>query len=325
MWYNNLKKVGVYMNDLLERYLGAVCSYFIGPKRQRVYNELKNQILESVHQYDDLEDLLVNYGNPRSLALSFGYRPIFLHIYNPQIVSLIEKTLFIISGIYLFFSTLYYLSQLNCLPFQTSTQVIPPVLTLLLSHPFEVMCTIATISIILLLIIDQKYMISQSVDPKWSIEKLYELPHQSHYPNHNIETIFMIVFSIYFLIYTIFFNRDIIMQIQHESYKMIHLMTYFFQPFIMIIFVDYIIDMTKRIYTRKYLKYSSAINIFIILSLSLFIYKSHFLNDYLLPVDININYILVNVFIIGALAMIFFIAVYKLLRNLNSYRSLFKK
>ena len=30
------------MNDLLERYLGAVCSYFLGPKKHYVYFDLKN-------------------------------------------------------------------------------------------------------------------------------------------------------------------------------------------------------------------------------------------------------------------------------------------
>ena len=46
------------MNDLLERYLGAVCSYFFGRKRQYVYHDLKTQISQSVHQYEDMEDLL---------------------------------------------------------------------------------------------------------------------------------------------------------------------------------------------------------------------------------------------------------------------------
>ena len=29
----------IQMNDLLERYLGAVCSYFFGRKRQYVYHD----------------------------------------------------------------------------------------------------------------------------------------------------------------------------------------------------------------------------------------------------------------------------------------------
>ena len=134
----------------------------------------------------------------------------------------------------------------------------------------------------------------------------------------------MIIFTIFFIFYSIFFSRDIIIQIQHESYQMIHLMTYFFQPFIMIIFVDYIIDITKKIYTKKYLKYSTLINLFTLISLTIFVVNSGFLHDYLLPLNININYTFVNFFIIGALIMIYTISLYKLLRNLKSYRSLFR-
>lgn len=67
------------MNDLLERYLGAVCSYFFGQKRQYVYHDLKQQISQSVHQYEDMEDLLISYGHPLSVAYSYGYRPIVFH------------------------------------------------------------------------------------------------------------------------------------------------------------------------------------------------------------------------------------------------------
>jgi hypothetical protein len=318
------------VNDLLERYLGAVCSYFLGPKRHRVYTDLKEQIQKSAHHYDDLEDLLVSYGHPRSVALSYGYRPFLQHIYNPKIVNFIEKTVFIVSGIYLFFSTLYYLQQLNCLPFQstehvTATLNTSTLLTWLLSHPFIIMGSIAVISFIALIILDYKNRVTQEIDPLWSLDKLYKLPHQSHYPSHIAETVLMIIFTIFFSIYAIFFSRDIIMQIQHESYQMIHLMTYFFQPFIMIIFVDYIIDMTKKRYTKKYLKYSTAINIFTLTALTIFVVNSGFLKDYLLPLNINFNYTMVNVFIMSALIMIYMISLYKLLRNLKSYRSLFRK
>ena len=103
------------------------------------------------------------------------------------------------------------------------------------------------------------------------------------------------------------------------------MMTYFFQPFIMIIIFDYFIDMTKKIYTKKYLRYSSFINLFTIISLSIFVINSQFLNNYLLPYHLNFEYLLVNAFIIIALCFIYFISLYKLFRNIKSYRSLFKK
>ncbi|MEG0366777.1 MAG: hypothetical protein RR585_08075, partial [Coprobacillus sp.] len=238
------------MNDLLERYLGAVCSYFIGIKRQKVYLDLKKHIQSSVHQYDDMEDLLVNYGHPRSTALSYGYRPFFQHVYNPKVVIFVEKMVFIVSGIYLFLSTLYYLGQFNCLPFQPSDHVASTlytstIVTWLLSHPFYVMGSIAIVSYIFLILLDMKHPVSQDKHLIWSLDKVYALPHQSHYPHHSVETGLMIAFAIYFFFYLCFFSSDVILQIQHASYQMIHLMTYFFQPFIMIIFLDYIIDMTK--------------------------------------------------------------------------------
>ena len=42
------------MDDLLERYLSAVCSYFLGKKRKHVYNDLKNNIMDISSQYDDM-------------------------------------------------------------------------------------------------------------------------------------------------------------------------------------------------------------------------------------------------------------------------------
>lgn len=318
------------MNDLLERYLGAVCSYFLGPKKHYVYFDLKKHIQSSVKHYDDMEDLLVSYGHPRSVALSYGYRPLFQHVFNPQIVNCIEKRVFIISEIYLFLSTLYYLYQFNCLPFLTDYHIITTIhsstfFTFILSNPILVMGSIIIISFIYLLICDKQNPVNQEFDPQWSLQKLYKLPHQSHYPDHMFETLFMFLFTIFFMSFVIFFSRDVIMQIQHESYKMIHMMTYFFQPFVMMIYLDYVVDMTKKVYTKKYLKYSSLINLYNIITLSIFVINSHFLKDYLLPFQSNTNYTSVNIFIITALILIYSISLYKLFRNIRSYLSLFKK
>ncbi len=312
------------MNDLLERYLGAVCSYFYGWKKKEVYNDLKQHIQASASHYDALEDLLVHYGHPRSIALSYGYRPFISHIYNRKKVSLIEKVVFIVSGIYLVLSTLYYLSELNCLPFLYD-YITLPILNWGLSFPFVVMSSIGLISYIILIFLDRKDPVKQEHDVNWSLKKLYDLPHQSQYPSHTAESILMFIFIFFFLIYTLFFSSDIILQVQHDSYQMIHLMTYFFQPFVMMILIDYIIDMTKKLYTKKYIKYSLAVHLFTLSSLTLFVINSHFLSDYLLPMDMNMNYTLVNIFIIGALLMIYSLSLYKLVRNIKSYRSLFRK
>ena len=194
-----------------------------------------------------------------------------------------------------------------------------------LSYPIIIMIGIIAIAILALIILDKKEPIPQDLNLCWNIQDLDHLPHPSHYPNHTIETIFMIIFIAFFICYGFFFSSDIIIKIQHESYQMIHMMTYFFQPFIMIIIFDYFIDMTKKIYTKKYLKYSFVINLFTIVSLTIFVVNSHFLSQYLLPINTNFQYILVNAFIIIALFFIYFISLYKLVRNIKSYRFLFKK
>lgn len=318
------------MNDLLERYLGAVCSYFMGKKKKSVYQELKQQIQTSAKHYDDLEDLLVSYGHPRSIALTYGYRPVLSHIYNPHIVNKVEKFVFTFSFIYLFFSTLYYLQQFQCLSFQSSATVVAKLNTStiiywILSHPIIIMGSVFVLSVIGLIILDRKNTFNQDYDVEWNIDKLYKLPPPSHYPSHAVETIFIIVFAIYFFFFSFYFTSNKILEIQHASSQMIHLMTYFFQPFIMIIFLDYIVDMTKKIYTRRYLKYTSVINLFTIIALIVFVMNSDFLKHYLLPLDISFDYILINVLIIGAITMILVISSYKLLRNIKAYRSLFKK
>ena len=239
-------------------------------------------------------------------------------------------TIFIISGIYLFLSTIYYLEQFGCLPFQSTNHVITTMNTssliaVLLSYPILTMIGIIAVAFIILAILDKKHAIKQDLDLHWNIDNLNQLPHPSHYPNHTIETIFMIVFIIFFIIYALFFSSDLIIKVQHESYQMIHMMTYFFQPFIMIIIFDYFIDMTKKIYTKKYLQYSSIINLFTIISLSIFVVNSSFLKDYLLPYNMDFEYMLINGFIITALCFIYFISLYKLFRNIKSYRFLFKK
>lgn len=317
------------MNDLLERYLGAVCSYFHGKKRIEIHDKLKKEILSSVTQLDDLEALLINYGHPRSLALSYGYRPLTQHIFNRKYVFLVQRSVLGLSFFYLFLSTIYYLFHLDCLPFLSNEHVASSfnssnILTWILSHPIIIMSLICLIAIVILLILDYQHPVAQMHNTKWNIYILNKLPHPAKYPKHYFETSFIMIFSIYFILYYFFFNSHVLLQIQNASSQMIHLMADFFQPFIMIIYLDYFIDMTKKTYSKIYLKYSSLINLYILFILSTFIIDSHFLADFLLPLNISYLYILVNIFILGAILMIYLISLYKLIRNIKAYRSLFK-
>lgn len=317
------------MNNLTERYIGAVCSYFTILKKKKVQKDLEETLEREASHYENEEDMLLDFGHPKSVALGYGYRPFTPFSFHPKIISRVEKYIYGISGIYLFLSTFYYLYQFKVLPFQSTNTVVSSLsssnfFTMILSKPIPVMLLIALFSLLALFILnnnsDESYKNIQ-----WDLETLQSLPHPSHYPNHLAETVLMIIFGLFFFLFTLFFSREVILFIQHSSYQMIHLMIYFFQPFIMIILFDYFIDMTKKIYTRRYIVYTTIINLFILLSLSIFIIKSDFLKDYLLPSQISIEYSMVNFFIIGALVLIYLISFYKLVRNLRSYLLLFKK
>ncbi|MCD7949284.1 MAG: hypothetical protein LUG12_03340 [Erysipelotrichaceae bacterium] len=312
------------MDELIEKYLSAVCSYFRSKKKKTIYNELKANIEESMDQYDSIEDLLIDYGHPRSLALQYGYRPFISHRFNPRIVNRIEKYLFIISSIYLFACSIFYLDQFNCLPL-TQYREIATTHSWFLTHPIIIISLLSIISLITLSILDIRHSVPQEVDYHFDKKDLNKLPCSSLYPNHSGEMLYMFIFLLFFLLYGMFFTSDMIVQIQNESYQMIHLMTNFFQPYIMIIIMDFFIDMTKHIYTRNYIRYSTIINTFTFVALTIFVVNSHFLDDYLLPFNYSFGYNLVNFFILGALILIYIFSFYKLLRNTKTYFSSFRK
>lgn len=315
------------MNDLLERYLGAVCTYFFGRKRKKVYYDLKTTIQSLTFQYDDMEEVLIKYGHPRSVAYSYGYRPFLLHKFNKDIVNKVEKRLFLLTSFYLFLSTLYYLYQFNCIPFFTHTVSIDnsTIIGMILNKPFFILGTIFICNLIYLFIADRRNPINQDTDLKWTIEELYQLPHPSQYPKRIVETYLMIGFIIFFCIYGFIFSTPIINEAQHSSYTMIHLMRDFFQPFILIVIFDYVLDLTKDRYTKKYLTNSSLVNLFIFISLTVFIINSSFLKDYLLPMQFHFQYVLINSLILIALIYIYLIVFFKLIRNIKYYRALYKK
>jgi hypothetical protein len=304
----------------------AVCCYFFGKKRKKVYNDLKKNI--QVTQYDDMEDALIHYGHPFSVALSYGYKPMFYHLFNKKVVTKVEKNCFIVSGCFLIVSTLYYLQQLNCLPFFSNHNIFnilnnTSILSWALIHPVYILSIIFVLTLLYLFILEKKHPINQQRTLKWDINELNKLPHPSHYPNHTNDTYLMIAFIIYFLIYTLIFSTSFINNVRSTLDQSIRVMTYFFQPFILIILFEYIIDMTKKVYTKNYLKYTIAINIFIFISISIFLFNSSFLKDYIFTTENFFNSI--NILIIIAVTFVYVISIYKLTRGILAYRSMFKK
>ena len=239
-----------------------------------------------------------------------------------------EKLYFTFSFLYLFTSALFYLNELNCISFVknlNTSAILPSYIIWILSNPVIVLLMIALITYIIFLLCDKKNPVSQDYDLKWTKEDLFRLPHPSHYPDHLIDINIIIFFSVFFLVFTVFFNTDFVIEAQNLTQRMIHILVKFFQPFMTITILVHLLDMTKKLYSKKYLKYSIFINLFTFSTLTMFTINSNFLHDYLLPIRFNNFYIIVNTFIIGALLLLYFISMYKIVKNLRYYKYLYKK
>lgn len=316
------------MNDIKERYLYAVSSYFIGRKRKQVYNDLNDELDALEDKYDNTESLLLSYGHPLSIAYTYGYRPLIGHQFNKRYIKKMERNFSIVLLAYLALCTTYYLYQLNCLPFFQTTGVSSTIksntiLTWILTYPFFIILFIAAFCLILLVIDDLRHPVTQEKIIRWTRKELYDLPEIKRYPNQTISTYIMAIYLIYFVLYTIIFLSPLIIQIQNTTYQMIHLMVYFFQPYMLMIVFDYFADMTRKLYSKRYILYTTIINLFIFLSMSVFVVNSGFLKDYLLPFNMSYQFDFINLLIIISIIMIYMITIYKLTRNFNAYRKIY--
>ena len=317
------------MDSLIERYVYAVGSYFHGRHRDHICQQIRSDIEHMNTIENDTEKVILSFGHPKSLAYSYGYRDFSQHVYNPRILNNIKTFFYGSSVIYLFLSILTNLYRLNSLPFQTSIQTDLlkrcHLLFSFFSYPFLVIVLLGLFSIVVLFLFDYKYPVEQTYHLTFTKKELYELPSINHYSHRDFETCITILFALYFFIYTLFFHQDIIMKIQNESYQMIHLMINFFQPYILMIFIEYIYDMSKRTYSKRLLRYSHLNNFIVFISISFFIYKSHFLSEYLLTSSTNIYYVMINFFIIFSFIFIYFMLLYKILRGIKARYTLIKK
>ena len=317
------------MNDLIERYISAVCAYFIGKKKHIIYNDLKENLTASDLDYEELENKIIEYGHPRSMAYNYGYKPFTQHIFNQKKVHQFEKAFFSISFIYLFLSTLYYLQQLNALPFFSSDitgdylKAIPAI-HWFLTHPIFVFSFMSMIIFILFLIQDKRASTTQSFDLRWTKKELDNLASPSTYPNHDADLFIVIVFSIFFIIYTLLFSSNIVFQIDPLSFSLIDLISDFFQPFMMSIFLTYVLDLTKKHYSRRYLKYSIFICFITIIGLSVFLINTNFMSNYLLADSQGILYSIINIFNLIAVTLLYLVALYKFIVSIRYYKNLYK-
>lgn len=98
------------MNDLLERYLAAVCCYFRGLKKKKVYNDLKKTIQSIISKHNEIENVLIDLGHPLSIAYDYGYKPFLIHHFNHKIISKVEKSFLICLFFYFILSNIFSLS-----------------------------------------------------------------------------------------------------------------------------------------------------------------------------------------------------------------------
>ena len=318
------------MNDLIERYLSAVCAYFIGKKQTYVYNDLKELLTSSQIDYEELEDKLIEFGHPRSMAYNYGYKPFTQHIFNQKKIHQFEKFFFSISFIYLFLSTLYYLQQLDALPFISETIVqkyieIIPSIHWILTNPIFIFSCITIVMFLLFLLQDKKDSVTQSHDLNWSKKELHKLSRSATYPNHNTDLNILIVFSLFFIVYSLLFSSNAVFQIDPLSFSMIDLISNFFQPFMMTIFLTYALDLTKKHYSRRYLKYSIFICFITLVGLSIFVVNTQFMNNYLLSIHDGTMYLIINICNITALILLYIVSLYKFIVSIQYYRQLYKK
>ena len=110
-----------------------------------------------------------------------------------------------------------------------------------------------------------------------------------------------------------------------KKFSLVDLISNFFQPFMMTIFLTYILDLTKKRYSRRYLKYCVFICFITIIGLSVFIVNTHFMSNFLLS---NINgsvYDIINAFNIMAFGLLYLVAIYKFISSVKFYKDLYKK
>ena len=317
------------MNDLIERYVSAVCTYFIGKKQAFVYHDLKDHLTSLASDYEELENKIIELGHPRSMAYNYGYKPFTQHIFNQKKIHQFEKIFFTVSFIYLFLSSLYYLQQLNALPFisaHMTDQFIEaiPEIHWILSNPIFVFSCMTIIIFVLFILQDKKDSVIQSHDLNWTKKELDELSNASTYPNHNIDLYILSLFSIFFFIYSLMFSSNIIFHIDPLSFGMINLISNFFQPFMMTIFLTFALDLTKKVYSRRYLKYSIFICFITLIGLTIFVFNSQFMSNYLLPIHNGFIYLVINICNITAIVLLYIASFYKFVMGIKYYRYLYK-
>lgn len=310
------------MDTISKNYLAYVCSYFHLKKKIQVRKELTTEMKEHLHEYDSVEDMLIHFGHPKSVAYTMGYRPILTHQFHPDLLNAFTYTLMILFDVFLLLASYMYLAAFGYIGTSTLfTKIINhKYLSLLFEHPFISACTIFCVLIAFFVIRDATRKDKVEEDLSWDKEKLYAIPSYRTYSHHLYETILMVIMTIFFIVFGGFFVSNVV-SYNTRAHATIDIIFYFLQPYIAIIFLSYFLDLTKRNYTKGYLILSFITNLLTFIPVNIAVIQSKFLTDFMLPVKQRSANSVINTFVVSAVILIEVIIVFKIIKNaINMFR-----
>lgn len=303
------------MDTLTKNYLAYVCSYFHLRRKITVRKELMQELEESAHRYDNIEDELLHFGHPKSVAYTMGYRPFITHSFNKHLLNRVTYGLLILCDLFLLASSFIYLQAFGYIHhFPLIDRIINhQLLSIFFEHPLFTLCVMLCLALVIFCIADMSQKHDDIEDLSWNREKLYQMPHYYTYSHHLYESLFMVIFVVFFLIFGSFFLLNPVHYNQSANAQ-INMIFYFLQPYAGIIFISFLIDLTKRNYEKHYLILSFITNLLTFIPVNIALLRSHFLRNFMLPGTRNANS-LINTFVILAVGMIEFIIIFKIIKN----------
>lgn len=304
------------MDILTKNYLAYVCSYFHLRKKIQVRKELSQELKQCAHRYKNTEDLLLHYGHPKSVAYTMGYRPLISRSFDPELVNRFTYTLLLLFDIFLLISSFVYLDAFGYIPnISLYTLVVNhPTVSLFFQHPLFTLGVLICLFLIIFVIADMSQKNEITEDLSWNEEKLHAMPNYHTYSHHLYESLFMVVFVVFFIVFGLFFIANFV-HYNRSAYNQIRLIFYFVQPYVGIIFLSFLVDLTKRNYEKNYLILSFITNLLTFIPVNIAFLRSHFLTDFMLPIAQRSANSVINTFVIMAVGMIEFIIIFKLIKN----------
>ena len=299
--------------DIKKNYIASVSSYFHLNNKVKIEEALSKLMDECVDHYENVEDMLVSFGHPKSVAYTYGYRPLLVS-FTPRhkILKTFEYIFFFLLDFYLILCSIYYMYVFGYLPSLTIFNILytHSFLLILIQEPFLTMCSISITILMILCLIDTTKPLGKE-NLTWNKEKLYQLPSYKVYTYHKHETFFMGIFILFFFLFALFYIfRGLSHFHTHFNVRMIY---YFLQSYIALIILSYILDLSKRIYDRKYLISSLISQIITLAALNFAVWQSDFLQHFLYP--IKNGFLANNVFLILAVLAIEGICFFKIVKN----------